>query len=147
MENGSDPNAPDNTGATPLYLAIKQGSLEIGKQLIEHGADMAILRSDGKSALDLAEEGDKKEKNIIGALSLHLDSSSYLQRRQLYLSSPERWFGFTYLGIVLETFTVQVVYTYHLEFNECFKSPSVSQTKPFTFSNRTSKQTQSSHLQ
>ncbi len=117
MENGSDPNALDNTGATPLYLAIKQGSLEIGRQLIEHGADTAIIHSDGKSALDLAGIGDKKEKGIVEALSLYLDSCSYLQRRKPGLGSPERWFGFTYLGIVFDKFTLQVVYTYHLRFS------------------------------
>ncbi len=47
---------------------------QIGIQLVQYGADMAILRSDGKTALELAEEEEKVKEDITKASSLHLNS-------------------------------------------------------------------------
>ena len=70
LEKGVDVNEADRSGKTPLMRVICRGEsvywehgdlftlkrniLEIGKQLINHGADTSLTDEDGKTALDYA---------------------------------------------------------------------------------------------
>jgi uncharacterized protein len=51
---GSDPNALDANGYTPLHLAASRGDRAAAELLIACGADHAVVTSDGKTAADLA---------------------------------------------------------------------------------------------
>ena len=62
---GCDPNAPNSYGVTALMLAAKDGDAALLGELVEAGGD-ATLRAtggdyEGKTALDLAEEGGHGE--------------------------------------------------------------------------------------
>ncbi|OJJ36228.1 hypothetical protein ASPWEDRAFT_184170 [Aspergillus wentii DTO 134E9] len=39
LARGCDVNEPDSDGATPLYLAVKQGNVDAARLLVRHGAD------------------------------------------------------------------------------------------------------------
>ena len=56
LESGTDPNHPGIWGKTALHQAIMRGrSLAIIKLIIQHGGDVNALRSDGTTAVQLAE--------------------------------------------------------------------------------------------
>ncbi|KAL9699708.1 hypothetical protein quinque_003149 [Culex quinquefasciatus] len=54
VQNGADVNRKDNEGWTPLHATSSCGFLSIARYLIESGADLASINSDGELALDLA---------------------------------------------------------------------------------------------
>lgn len=56
LERGSDPNARQAGGFTPLHSAAQNGSLEMVRALLAKGADAALKTDDGKTALDVAKE-------------------------------------------------------------------------------------------
>lgn len=51
IEQGTDVNAADEYGWTPLHLAFKNGNLAIIKLLIENGADVNAATSEGSTVL------------------------------------------------------------------------------------------------
>lgn len=55
-QEGANPNKRDYTGRTPLQLAVMQGTPEIVKALVEHGARLVARLADGRTALHLAAE-------------------------------------------------------------------------------------------
>ena len=54
LEHGADINAQDKDGWTPLYIASKEGALEVVRLLLEHGADVEAKDKDGKTLLQVA---------------------------------------------------------------------------------------------
>ena len=51
---GAEVNVNDEVGMTPLLIAVKTGSLDITKLLIDNGADLAATNQDRSTALHLA---------------------------------------------------------------------------------------------
>eukprot|EP00951_Prasinocladus_malaysianus_P044276 scaffold567999_cov44-Prasinocladus_malaysianus.AAC.1 len=54
MANGADLDAQDNTGLTPLHMAVVCGCKEVALQMILRGASLQIEDCDGKTALSAA---------------------------------------------------------------------------------------------
>jgi len=51
---GTDPNARDNRGMTPLHYAVDMESADVVKILIEHGADVNTQDNSGRTPLHIA---------------------------------------------------------------------------------------------
>ncbi|MCC6004143.1 MAG: ankyrin repeat domain-containing protein [Thermofilum sp.] len=60
LENGADANVNDQ-GLTSLHLAALGGCADMVELLLKHGADPSIRDSDGKTALDIARESNRKD--------------------------------------------------------------------------------------
>jgi len=58
---GTDVNAKDYGGVTPLHGAAAGGEKEIAELLIAEGADLNAMDADGKTSVDYAEEEKHKE--------------------------------------------------------------------------------------
>lgn len=58
---GSNVNAIDEFGQTPLHNAVRMGSFDIVKFLVEHGADINILDNFKKSAAHIAADKGNRE--------------------------------------------------------------------------------------
>ncbi|KAF2023494.1 ankyrin, partial [Setomelanomma holmii] len=58
---GTDVNAEDDTGSTPLHEAAKAGNALMIKKLLEHGAAMHWQNHAGNMPLDLAQQGRHRE--------------------------------------------------------------------------------------
>ena len=54
--HGTDVNAKDGDGWTPLHWTARWGRLEVVKVLLEHGADVNAKDNDGKTAEDVAHQ-------------------------------------------------------------------------------------------
>jgi len=54
LERGADPDARDEDGRTPLYIAAANGSVEVARLLLKHGADVNARAIDGSTPLHLA---------------------------------------------------------------------------------------------
>ncbi|XP_055604344.1 putative ankyrin repeat protein RF_0381 [Uranotaenia lowii] len=54
MDNKADPYALDDSGQTPLHLAVLEGYIHSVKLLFDYGVNPSIENSDGKTALHLA---------------------------------------------------------------------------------------------
>uniref|UniRef100_A0A182FC99 ANK_REP_REGION domain-containing protein n=1 Tax=Anopheles albimanus TaxID=7167 RepID=A0A182FC99_ANOAL len=54
VQKGADVNRKDNEGWTPLHATASCGFLSIARYLIENGADLAAINSDGELPVDLA---------------------------------------------------------------------------------------------
>jgi ankyrin repeat protein len=54
-------NIKDKNGDTPLHLAVRSGSLEAARALIEAGADLSLANNEGDTPLQLALELGKKD--------------------------------------------------------------------------------------
>lgn len=55
VHNGADVNRQDNEGWTPLHATASCGFLSIARYLIESGANLAAVSSDGELVVDLAD--------------------------------------------------------------------------------------------
>jgi protein phosphatase 1 regulatory subunit 12A len=58
VNHGSDINAQDNEGWTPLHAAVCCGNILIVKFLCEKGSDITVANSDKELAVDLAEDDE-----------------------------------------------------------------------------------------
>ena len=67
---GSDPNATDLEGWTPLHGAAESGDREVAKILIQAGSDPKAKNNEGKTPLDIARE--RGHNDIVQLLSRHL---------------------------------------------------------------------------
>ena len=72
---GSDPNATDLEGWTPLHGAAESGDREVAKVLIQAGSDPKAKNNEGKTPLDIARE--RGHNDVVQML-----------RRQLRISIP-----------------------------------------------------------
>jgi len=98
IEAGTDLNAKDDYGSTPLIIAATFGKTEVAKALIEAGADLNITNNDGGTALHsaaflcrkeiveaLIENGaDKSIKNIYGSTARESVMSNWEVVKPIY---------------------------------------------------------------
>ena len=56
LDGGLDPNLTNENGWTLLMLAAVEGSVPLGKLLLEHGADAAKQNVKGGTALTIAKD-------------------------------------------------------------------------------------------
>jgi len=61
MSKGTDVNAGDRGGATPLHVAAEKGRKEVVEVLIAKGADVNAKDSDGSRPLRLGTKEGKKD--------------------------------------------------------------------------------------
>jgi len=62
LEHGADPNVTSGKeNATPLHLAAQNGRRDLVTMFLEHGADPAMKRADGRTAFALAVRGGHAE--------------------------------------------------------------------------------------
>jgi ankyrin repeat protein len=54
LEHGAHINALNRNGRTALYMASRDGALEVVRLLLKHGADVDVKDNDGKTALQVA---------------------------------------------------------------------------------------------
>jgi len=54
LEEGLNPNLANQNGWTLLMLAAVEGSVHLGRLLIEKGADLAAMNRKGETALSIA---------------------------------------------------------------------------------------------
>lgn len=59
LDAGADPNAEDDVGFTPVFYTAELEDTEALKYLLEHGATLDHEAHDGRSAVDVALDGDK----------------------------------------------------------------------------------------
>uniref|UniRef100_A0A182QNZ4 Uncharacterized protein n=1 Tax=Anopheles farauti TaxID=69004 RepID=A0A182QNZ4_9DIPT len=92
VQKGADVNRKDNEGWTPLHATASCGFLSIARYLIENGADLASINSDGELAVDLA-SSDAMEDLI----QLHLDEQGIdceearQAEERIMLSDATKW--------------------------------------------------------
>lgn len=56
LENGADPNKPDNTGTTPLHDAAREGFCETVQILVQYHANLNMRDQWNRLPIDLARE-------------------------------------------------------------------------------------------
>lgn len=66
--SGSHVNAVDNQGWTALMHVVDKGELEVIRYLVELGADIDVVRSDGMSLLLIA--ADKADKDNLEVVKI-----------------------------------------------------------------------------
>jgi ankyrin repeat protein len=59
MGYGTNVNAEDKSGSTPLHEAAQTGNVMMVKKLLEHGATMHIQNHKGRTPLDVAKRNGK----------------------------------------------------------------------------------------
>ncbi|MBF0416403.1 MAG: sigma-70 family RNA polymerase sigma factor [Magnetococcales bacterium] len=72
LQRGTNVNAADSKGRSPLILAAEKGHAEICRILLKAGADPALRDDDGNDALSVATQKGQREVEVI--LKLHLFS-------------------------------------------------------------------------
>ncbi|XP_072419342.1 protein phosphatase 1 regulatory subunit 12B-like isoform X2 [Chiloscyllium punctatum] len=61
VEHSADTNQPDNEGWTPLHAVASCGYINIAEYLINNGANVAAVNSEGEIPSDIAEESAMKD--------------------------------------------------------------------------------------
>jgi ankyrin repeat protein len=61
---GANVNSQNNTGRTPLHVAVARSDLLLAQVLLKHGARTNLKDNDGKTALMLAQEIDPRNEEI-----------------------------------------------------------------------------------
>lgn len=61
IAQGADVNKKDNEGWTPLHVTASCDILSIARYLIENGADLASINSDGDLPIDLVSSNEMRE--------------------------------------------------------------------------------------
>lgn len=90
-QDGANPNKRDYTGRTPLHLAVLQGTPEIVKALVDHGARLVARLADGRTALHLAaERGDIEIVKILMNRSFANEAEQEAQRSHMKRSQSSK---------------------------------------------------------
>ena len=61
VENGADLNIKDADLWTPLHAAVACGNYELVQYLVEHGASLVEINTDGNMPIDLVEDNEDIE--------------------------------------------------------------------------------------
>ena len=69
LEHGADVNTRNNTGATPLHIAVDNRLIEVVRMLLEHGANVGATNNYGATAFQVASRNGNDE--IMELLSKH----------------------------------------------------------------------------
>jgi ankyrin repeat protein len=80
LENGADPNIPNNRGFTPLMRAAHSGMDNVVELLVNGGAELDAQDKHGRSALMLALRGEHSqvaERLLMAGASTHLYDSEF----------------------------------------------------------------------
>ncbi|MEP6664773.1 MAG: ankyrin repeat domain-containing protein, partial [Verrucomicrobiota bacterium] len=80
LESGANPNATNDAGETPLYLAIGRGAQNIAKGLLANKADPNIQTKTGDTPLGLAKRFNSPTREEIVALLLKYGANENLER-------------------------------------------------------------------
>ncbi|CAN0326617.1 unnamed protein product, partial [Laminaria digitata] len=94
VENGSDANATDRGGSTPLHLAVKRGHVPLAAALVRRGGDITLSDRHGRSPLDLV----KREQDVEDIAVGHFKAAE----RSPMLVPPVKLSTLTYLSFHLE---------------------------------------------
>jgi ankyrin repeat protein len=84
LEYKADPNALDNSGSTPLHVAVSAGNVEIVVLLLDRGAQAQLIDKDNLTAIELiADSSTVAHKAIIIILLRHYERLSLTLPRVL----------------------------------------------------------------
>lgn len=77
LQQGADPNKPDQFGRTPLTEAIGHGRADVVKLLLDHGASADLANRAGDTPLTLATEaGNTEAVRLLIKAKAHLDRAN-----------------------------------------------------------------------
>jgi ankyrin repeat protein len=111
LEKGTNANAKDSRGATPLHKAASQGNVHIAQLLIKHGADVNARNEHGASPLHYSKNGEVAEllikhgavvdaRDSDGWTPLHyVAEKGYLDVAKVLISHGASINAKTYLGL------------------------------------------------
>ncbi|CAM9690990.1 unnamed protein product [Ectocarpus sp. 8 AP-2014] len=91
LDHGASVNANDNSGQTPLHLAMKSANLasdkvtHIAKLLTESGANAEAADSNGNTPTSLALKGHPQDRQLLAVLSGARADQSWCYRRAVIL--------------------------------------------------------------
>lgn len=92
VHNGADVNRQDNEGWTPLHATASCGHFSIARFLIESGANLAAVSSDGELVVDLAENDSMK---TLLQMSIHEQGIDCKEAREseerMMLTDAKNW--------------------------------------------------------
>uniref|UniRef100_A0A182LTR3 Uncharacterized protein n=1 Tax=Anopheles culicifacies TaxID=139723 RepID=A0A182LTR3_9DIPT len=92
VQKGADVNRKDNEGWTPLHATASCGFLSIARYLIENGADLASINSDGELAVDLASSDAMEDliQHHLDEQGIDCDEARQAEER-IMLSDATKW--------------------------------------------------------
>ncbi|KAJ2930181.1 hypothetical protein H1R20_g6860, partial [Candolleomyces eurysporus] len=99
LQHGADISVVNENGQTPLYCAIEEGATpEVIQTLINAGASISSLDSEGRSAIDVYFQCGWKESNETLVLLLNQSGEDRTTTYPLVALRYRKWDNFRYLG-------------------------------------------------
>eukprot|EP00904_Undaria_pinnatifida_P004940 jgi/Undpi1/1576/HiC_scaffold_11.g04966.m1 len=108
VENGSNVNAADRGGSTPMHLAVKRGHVPLAAALVRRGGDITLADRHGRSPLDLV----KREQDVEDIAVGHFKAAE----RSPMLVPPVKLSTLTYLSFHLERLVMHSTVGLHSPF-------------------------------